>query len=81
MPRGSGANSGRKRSEHDNDQHIFDRWLHLLITSIAWHFRRYLGLPQTHPHSSLSDGELIAWAFTTLEELGEPWEGDIPEWE
>ena len=62
-------------------ENIRKRWLRLLLNSLEWHFRRLLGLPQLRPHSPFTNGELIAWALTTLEELGEPWEGDIPEWE
>ena len=75
---GSGPGSARGRN---NPQRQYDLWLRLLLNTIEWHFRRHLGLPQDRPHSPFTNGELIAWALTTLEELGEPWEGDIPEWE
>ena len=65
----------------NNPQRQYDLWLRLLLNSIEWHFRNYLGLPQDRPHSPFTNGELIAWATQHLEELGEPYEGEIPEWE
>ena len=75
---GSGPGSARGRN---NPQRQYELWLRLLLNSLEWHFRHHLGLPQLRPHSPFTNGELIAWALTTLDELGEPWEGDIPEWE
>ena len=87
MPgRGSGNDSGRKRSAHDNEQHQLDQWTYWLIISREYHFRRFLGLPPLHtwtPRGTpwrppLNEGELVYWATTTLEQLGEPYEGEIP---
>ena len=72
---GSGHQRGPESAER-----IRERWERLLIISLEWHFRRFLGLPPNRPphwRPPLTDRELEHWAY--FSHGLNPWEWEEPE--